>query len=148
MQRDWPDIVGGLILAIVGIGAAVWAGLHYDMGTLRRMGPGFFPAALGVGLAALGLVIALPALYRPSEGARIEAASVFWVTAAILLFGLSLRWLGLLGVTFAAVLVATLPAVRKGWLWRVLLALAITALTFVVFHVGLRMTLPLWPRTW
>lgn len=148
MQRDWPDILGGLVLAGVGLGAAVWAGLHYEIGTLRRMGPGFFPVALGVGLAGLGLVIALPALARKGEGARIEFAPVFWVIAAILLFGLSLRWLGLVGVTFGMALVATLPAVRHGWRWRVALALGITALTVLVFHVGLRMTLPLWPRGW
>jgi hypothetical protein len=60
--------------------------------------------------------------------------------------GLSLRWLGLVSVTFGTVLLATLPAVRPGWLWRVVLAVAISALTVFVFHVGLRMTLPLWPR--
>lgn len=146
MQRDWPDILGGLILAAVGIGAAVWAGLHYEIGTLRRMGPGFFPVALGLGLVGLGLVIALPALTREQEGTRIEIAPVFWVIAAILFLGLSLRWLGLVGVTFCTVLVATLPAVRQGWLWRLVLAFAISALTVLVFHVGLRMTLPLWPR--
>lgn len=148
MQRDWPDILGGLILAVVGIGAALWAGLHYDMGTLRRMGPGAFPVALGLGLAGLGLVIALPALLRASTGARVEVAPLFWVVTAILVFGLGLRWLGLVGVTFMAVLISTLPARRAGWLWRVGLALAITALTVVVFHLGLRMTLPLWPRPW
>ena len=148
MQRDWPDILGGLILAAVGIGAAVWAGLQYDMGTLRRMGPGAFPVALGLGLAGLGLVIALPALVRSGAGARIELVPLLWVITAILVFGLGLRWLGLVGVTLAAVLIATLPAQRAGWLWRVGLALGITALTVVVFHLGLRMTLPLWPRPW
>lgn len=148
MPRDWPDILGGLILAAIGIGAALWAGLHYDMGSLRRMGPGAFPVALGLGLAGLGLIVALPALARPAEGARIEAAPLVGVIAAILLFGLGLRWLGLVGVTFAAVLVATLPAPRPGWRWRGGLALGITALVVLVFHLGLRMTLPLWPRGW
>jgi hypothetical protein len=146
VRRDWPDIWGGLILAAVGIGAAFWAGLHYEMGTLRRMGPGLFPVALGLGLGVLGLVIALPAMRRPGEGARFELAPTLCVLAAILIFGLVLQRLGLVGVTFAAVLIATLPAMRKGWLWRVVLALCVTALTVAVFHYGLRMTLPLWPR--
>ncbi|MGY6632151.1 MAG: tripartite tricarboxylate transporter TctB family protein [Alkalilacustris sp.] len=148
MQRDWPDILGGLILAAVGIGAALWAGLHYDMGTLRRMGPGAFPVALGLGLAGLGLVIALPAVLRGGAGVRVELGPLLWVVTAILVFGLGLRWLGLVGVTCLAVLIATLPARRAGWVWRVGLALAITAVTVMVFHLGLRMTLPLWPRPW
>ena len=146
MDRDWPDIIGGLVLAAIGVGAAVWAGLHYDLGTLRRMGPGLFPVVLGTAVAGLGLIIALPALRRPGDGARIEAMPVICVLAAILIFGLALRPVGLVGVTVAAVLVATLPAQRTGWLWRIVLALAITALTVLVFHVGLRMTVPLWPR--
>ena len=163
MQRDWPDILGGLTLAAIGIGAAIWAGLHHDMGSLRRMGPGAFPVGLGLGLAGLGLIIALPALVRPApgqcdggqsdggqseKGTKIELAPLIGVVAAILLFGLSLRWVGLVGVSFVVVLVATLPAPRPGWLWRVVLAVAITALTVLVFHLGLRMTVPLWPRGW
>ncbi len=146
MERDWPDIIGGLILAAIGIGAAVWAGLHYDMGTLRRMGPGMFPVVLGAAVCLLGLVIAVPAFRRSGEGVRFEAFPALCVLAAILIFGLALQRGGLVAVTFAAVTIATLPAQRKGWLWRLVLALGITVLTVVVFHLGLRMTVPLWPR--
>ena len=44
---------------------------------------------------------------------------------------------------FIAVLVASIPAPRPGWLWRVVLAVSVTALTFVVFELGLQMGLPL-----
>lgn len=151
-QRHWPDILGGLILAALGAGAAVWAGLHHEVGTLRRMGPGFLPVGLGLGLAGLGLMIALPALVRlearTDEGAGIEAAPLLAVVAAILVFALGVQRAGLVGASFAAVLIATLPAPRPGWRWRLVLAGAITLLTVGVFHLGLRMTLPLWPRPW
>ncbi len=146
MQRDWPEALGGLILMIIGIGAAIWAWQHYDIGTLRRMGPGFFPVAIGLALTGFGLIIALPALWRPGEGVPPDITSLVLVLAAILFFGLALPRLGLVGTSFVSVLIATLPAQRKGWLWRVVLALSITAMTVLVFHVGLRMTLPLWPR--
>lgn len=148
MRRDWPDIWGGLILAAIGIGAALWAGLHYDFGTLRRMGPGFFPVSLGVALAIFGVVIAGPALLRQGKPAGFALAPVAAVLAAIIFFGLALRPLGLVAVTFAMVLVASLPAPRAGMLWRVVLAFVITAVTVVVFHLGLRMSVPLWPRGW
>jgi hypothetical protein len=146
VRRDWPDVWGGLILIAIGIGAAVWAGLHYDLGTLRRMGPGFFPVTLGSALAVFGLVIALPALWRPGAAIRFDTAPLLYVLAAIVVFGLALPRLGLVLTTLACVLIATLPAPRPGWLWRGVLTLAVTALTVAVFHLGLRMSVPLWPR--
>lgn len=146
MQRDWPDIFGGLILAAIGAGAVVWAAMYYDMGTLRRMGPGFFPVVLGAALFLLGLVVALPALGRAADAPKIEPGTAAAVLAAILIFAFGLSRLGLAGATAATVLVATLPAPRKGWVWRVLLAVAVTTLTVLVFSLGLQMTLPIWPR--
>lgn len=146
MRRDWPDILGGLALAVIGALACGWALLHYDPGTLRQMGPGFFPAVLGGLLAILGLIVALPALGRAGEARRFDFASATAVLSAILIFGFGLRYLGLAGATFASVLVASLAAPHPGWTWRIALALAVTALTVLVFSYGLRMTLPLWPR--
>ncbi|MFN3662588.1 tripartite tricarboxylate transporter TctB family protein [Yoonia sp.] len=146
MQRDWPDIFGGLILAAIGACAVIWAALYYDMGTLRRMGPGFFPAALGTALFPLGLIVAFPALGRPGVAPKIEPASAIAVLAAIMIFAFGLSRLGLAGATAAAVLVATIPAPRTGWVWRISLAAIVTTLTVLVFSLGLRMTLPLWPR--
>ncbi|WP_333826809.1 tripartite tricarboxylate transporter TctB family protein [Pararhodobacter sp.] len=146
MQRDWPDLCGGLILAAIGAGAAVWAALYYDMGTLRRMGPGFFPVVLGAVLFLLGMVVALPAVGRTAAAPKVEPAAAAAVLAAILIFALGLNRLGLAGATAASVLVATLPAPRKGAVWRIVLAVVVTVLTVLVFSLGLRMTLPLWPR--
>ncbi|MGY6695879.1 MAG: tripartite tricarboxylate transporter TctB family protein [Roseinatronobacter sp.] len=146
MQRDWPDILGGLGLAIIGAGAAIWAAMYYDMGSLRRMGPGFFPVVLGTVLCVLGLVVAIPAIWRKTEAPVLEPGTAFAVLAAIVVFALSLQRLGLASATVLAVLIASLPAPRRGWVWRGVLALSVAALTVLVFSIGLRMTLPLWPR--
>ncbi len=146
MRRDWPDICGGLALTAVGLLACGWALAEYDLGTLRRMGPGFFPAILGALLAALGLIVALPALGRAGMPARVAPRSAVAVLASIVIFGFGLPRLGLAGATAASVLVASLPAPQPGWTWRIVLMVAITLLTVLVFSVGLRMTLPVWPR--
>lgn len=146
MRHDWPDICGGLALAAVGAGAAGWSLLHYDLGSLRQMGPGAFPAALGVVVLVLGLIVALPALGRPAPLPRLDVASILAVLAAILIFGLGLAHLGLILATAIAVLVATLSAPRVGWRWRIVLSGAVAALTVVVFSIGLQMTVPVWPR--
>jgi len=146
VQRDWPDLWGGLALAVVGAAAAGWAVAHYDIGSLRQMGPGFFPTALGVVLVGLGLIVALPAVNRVVPAARFEVGVVVAVLAAIVIFGLGLSPLGLAGATALSVLVATLPAPRRGWRWRVILSLGIAGLVVLVFSLGLQMTLPVWPR--
>lgn len=146
MQRDWPDIFGGMILVAIGAGVAIWAAVHYDMGTLRRMGPGFFPVVLGTVLSGLGLVVALPALGRAADVPKVEIGAAVAVLGAILIFAFGLSRLGLAGATAVSVLVATIPAPRPGWVWRIILAAAVTTLTLLVFSFGLRMTLPLWPR--
>jgi hypothetical protein len=146
MRGDRDDLMGGLALALVGAGALVWSLMHYDLGSLRQMGPGFFPVVLGGALALLGLVVALPALRRPGQAAPFEGLSLLAVMAAILIFGLGLTRLGLVPATAIATLIASLPAPQPGWVWRAGLVVAVTALTVLVFHLGLRMTIPLWPR--
>ena len=64
MKRDY--YAGGLMI-LIGLGAAA-EGSNYHVGTLVRMGPGFFPVALGVILVLLGLMIAGTAL-ASTEGA-------------------------------------------------------------------------------
>ncbi len=146
MRRDWPDIWGGLGLAMVGAVASGWSLANYDLGTLRQMGPGFFPAVLGALLAALGLIVALPAWRRAGGSVPVQRKAAMAVLASILIFGLALSRFGLVSATATSVMVATLPAPRAGWVWRVVLTLAVSALTVLVFSFGLRMTLPLWPR--
>lgn len=146
MRRDWPDIWGGLALAALGAFSSGWALAHYEFGTLRQMGAGFFPAVLGATLAVLGLTVALPALRRAGGPLPVQQQTAAAVIASILIFGFALSRLGLVGATAASVLVATLPAPRPGRLWRVVLTAAVTALTVLVFSFGLRMTVPLLPR--
>ena len=65
--------------------------------------------------------------------------------AAIVLFGLTLEWLGLVVATALTALVATLPSERRGWRWRLVLTAALALLVWLVFSVGLQMTIPVWP---
>lgn len=146
MQRDWADICGGAVMALLGAGAAIHAGIRLEFGTLRAMGPGFFPVTLGVLLAGLGAFIAIFAWRRAAEATPIRWLDAGAVIASILIFGLGMSWLGVVLACFLAVLIASVPAPHGGWLWRVVLAGAVTALVVLVFILGLRMNLPLWPR--
>ncbi len=61
--RSRDDLLAGAIFVALG-GAFAYTASTYDVGTLRAMGPGYFPLALGLVLAALGVVIMAIGLYR------------------------------------------------------------------------------------
>ncbi|RJE79658.1 tripartite tricarboxylate transporter TctB family protein [Paracoccus sp. JM45] len=146
MQRDYYDLIWGGILALLGLGVAAYAVAHYDFGSLRRMGPGFFPVLLGIGLAGLGTIIAVPAFGRTTEARAFAWPETIGVIGSLLLFGLLLNRLGLMGSTAITVLVASSVAPRKGILWRLVLTVVVTALVWVLFVLGLDMSIPVWPQ--
>lgn len=55
---DRNSVHVGVLLTLLGAGA-LWLNRGVDLGTAARVGPGFFPAMLGVLLATLGVVIAI-----------------------------------------------------------------------------------------
>lgn len=146
MQRDVHDLWWGGILALLGLAVAIYAALSYDIGTLRQMGPGFFPLVLGSLLAVLGVLILLPALVRESEKRPLAWREMLAVSASLLVFGMLLDRFGIALTTPLAVLLATSVAPHKGVVWRLMLAAIITVVTWAVFVLALKMPLPIWPR--
>jgi len=140
------------------IGAATAAGsLSYQMGTLARMGPGYFPLLLGAVLALLGLLIAVtpdsPDEVRADSEQEPFAVIVKrhlrpWsaVVGGMLAFIVLGKHGGLVPATFALIFIAALGDRSnsvKACFW---LASGVVAFAVVAFHYGLRMQFPLF--TW
>lgn len=145
MRRDLHDLGWGAALALTGLAVAGYACASYDMGSLRRMGPGFFPVALGMLLAGLGALIAVPAMSRPGQSRPFAWPETIAVIAALLVFGVALERLGVLLTTAMTVQIASSVAPRQGLAWRLVLSAAVTVLVWLVFVRGLNMSLPVWP---
>jgi hypothetical protein len=143
-HKDMQDVLGGLALAALGVFAAVYA-QRYEFGDLNRMGPGFFPASLGVLLALLGVLIALPALFRSGPPILVRWKTFALVMASIVAFALTLKVLGLIFATMLAVVLASMADDDTQWKGRLLIAVGVAALTYLIFGLGLRMVLPVWP---
>jgi hypothetical protein len=60
--RSPRDFWAGLMFLAFGVFFAVWASLHYQMGTAVRMGPAYFPTLLGGLLTVLGLIVLVQSL--------------------------------------------------------------------------------------
>ena len=53
-RYDYVDAIGGALLVLIGASVTYVSIAFYPLGTVQRMGPGAFPAGLGVVLALLG----------------------------------------------------------------------------------------------
>jgi hypothetical protein len=142
-SKDTRDIIGGFALVALGLFAALYA-QRYDIGELQEMGPGYFPTALGILLAILGLFIAIPAFFREGTTVHIEWKSLIWVLISIAVFAIALNKAGLILATILSVLAASVPS-KSSWKTRGILAVCIAAITYSVFLYGLGMVLPVWP---
>jgi uncharacterized membrane protein YedE/YeeE len=147
-----PDVYAGLIF----VGAAT-LGLviakDYPMGTAVRMGTGYVPMLLCWTLLALGAVILLTALVS----ARGEAAllgrgdltalrPLLFVTAAVVIFALTIERLGLIIALCLTIATGSL-ANREVRVVETLVAMvALTLVCWAVFGYALALPFPIWPR--
>lgn len=142
-SRDIRDIVGGLLLIGVGLFAAFYA-QRYELGSLQRMGPGYFPVALGVILAILGVFVLVPALFRQGTKIHIQWKSLIWVIISLLVFAALLDVLGLI-ITSVLTVIAGSMASDLTWKPKLILAVCVALITYVIFSFGLGMLMPVWP---
>ena len=143
-KRDSTDIIGGLFLTALGLFFVIYA-QRYNMGTLNRMGPAYFPVVLGALMAVLGLLVAIPAWFRAGSGPEVSWKTLFIVIGSIVVFASTLQVLGLIFATMLTVVAASLADNEITWPGRAMLAVAVAPIIYVVFILGLSMTIPVWP---
>jgi hypothetical protein len=156
------DHVGGALLVAAGI-AVVMASRGYGIGSLRQMGSGGFPLALGVVMAAMGVVLLATTPWRDAPGApgtpaddavpggeHAHLAGPAWqprgwlcIVGALVAFVLLGDHGGLVPASFAAVFIAALGDRSNGVRDAALLAAGMTVFGVIVFHYGLHLLLPL-----
>jgi putative tricarboxylic transport membrane protein len=143
--RSQSDFWCGLLFIALGLTAAVLA-QDYRVGSAARMGPGYFPTLLGVALVLLGLTLSVPALLRDGAALpKLHLRPLAVILVAIVVFGLTLEYLGFVAAVAALVLVGAFadPDLKP------IEAIAVAAF-MVVFSVGifwalLGLPLRLWP---
>ncbi len=140
------DLLAGGTFVGFGLAFAITS-LSYDLGTPLRMGPGYFPLALGGLLVLLGLLIVGKG-FISSSGAEGRFGSVPWralflIVVAVLFFALTVRGLGLVPATAVTALLTALASYRTGILAAVAIAAGLTVLCVLIFVLALQLRLPL-----
>ena len=142
------DTAAGLLYFLIGGGTAI-ASLSYRLGTTTQPGPGFFPLALGLLLAVLGLVVLIGDLRKqPDLRARIEGLDwrgPFFVVAAVLAFGLLLKTFGVIVAVAALSLLGSFASHESRWRGTLVITVLFCIASIVLFVWGLKVQLPIAP---
>lgn len=146
-KRDYRDMVGGALLIICGLALAWFASHDYDLGTLRRMGPGMFPMGLGLLLAAFGAILFIQALFQSGEMPVIRIWTPLFVLGGTAAFALLIKPFGLIPAICGVVIVSSLAELKFRPVLLTILTAALVLIAWVVFRVGLQLPLQMykWP---
>lgn len=135
-------------MIVLGLGAIAQAST-YNIGSLARMGPGMFPAILGVLLVLLGLIIARTAFSAPDVDEEAEdIPPPEWrgwgcIIGGLMAFILLGKYGGLVPATFALVFIAAMGDRQHTVRSATLLAVGVTILGIAVFSWALQLQFPL-----
>lgn len=148
-DRDVRDIVAGAVLTAVGLFGFVYALLTMQPGTLARMGPGLFPASLGLVLAFLGAVTFVSACLRRGQFAfpEVRIRPFLAILVGVVGFAVTVDRLGIVPAVFILTFVARLAEERFEFVRPLVLASFLSVIAVLIFIFGLKLPLRvfLWP---
>jgi hypothetical protein len=133
------DILAGAIFIAIGLAFAIGT-RNLDLGTAFRMGPGYFPLVLAGLLMLIGFVIVFQAIREPWIALQMHPApwrGVVLILAAPVLFGATVRGLGLLPAIAEVALVSSFASRRMSVPLAVAITVILTAFCVLVFSVAL-----------
>ena len=136
---DRTDAAAGVLFILFGLFFGIQS-LGLEIGTAFRMGPGYFPLVLAAVLVLFGGLILFNAIKAgkdsPSIGAIAWRGLLFLLPAPIF-FGLTVRGLGFVPSIFVTTLIAGLASLKMRLAFALLLAVAVTVFSTLVFSYAL-----------
>ncbi len=144
--QDHKDFIGGLLVLLLGL-VTIQEAVSYKVGTLSRMGPGFFPLSLGVILCLTGLAIVV--MRKRADSASVptspppEWRGWLCICAGIASFVILGRYGGMMPATFATVFISAMGDRENSILTAAILAFVMCITCLIVFWGLLHMQLPL-----
>lgn len=145
VRRALADLLAGAVFIGFGLAFAVATLADYEIGTPLAMGPGFLPLLLAGMLLVLGVAIVASGLVAGREEplGSVPWRAVVLLPLAFIVFGLTVRNLGVVPSLFLATLLAAFSSVRMSPLNALLIAAALTATSVLIFVVALQLRLSL-----
>ena len=143
-------LAGLLFIAVAALG--LWLSRDYPIGTALRMGTGYVPRLLCWLLLGLGVVVLVQGLREAQDARPLSAGDisalrpVVFVTASLVIFGLSIERLGLVVSILLLTGVGAVAARGLRPLETLAATLVLIVLSWGIFILGLGLTIPVWPE--
>ena len=141
------ELVGGLALVAVGLGAAYMA-LDFGLGTRRNVGPGMLPMLLGVVLAIVGLAVIVEGRTSTAQLPYVAWRPIIAICAGLAAFGFLVERAGAVAALVALIGLTALAETTLRLKTTILITLALLVVTAGLswaFYGA--MTLDLLPRS-
>ena len=144
--KSSQDFWTGCAFVAFGAGTMVLA-QAYPLGSAARMGPGYFPTALGGMLAVVGIAVLVKSLASDDGGnvARVHVWLLARVLIAVAAFALLLNPLGLVATAAVVVILASWAGHEFRMGEALLTAVVLALLSYLLFVRSLGQTMPVWP---
>ena len=133
---NWLQVGAALLLGLFGLYVIV-QGSGYEMGSLRRMGPGFFPVMIGSVLLLFAVLLVLEVWHEEKTERNFWIPRpILTISAGFVAFAALLERAGLVPATLALVVLVSLAEKPVRPVAAVAIAVALSVLGVLVFIYG------------
>lgn len=133
--------IGLGLMLLAGLGFALGGASWLELGTLRRMGPGYFPMLVGLCLALLAVLALALERRDPPPAEAGDPGAALAVAGSIAAFALGAVLLGVIPAAALSVVIASLIAPQLTLVQRAALGGIVAFGVWLVFIVALDMPL-------
>ncbi|GLK57438.1 ABC-type antimicrobial peptide transport system permease subunit [Methylopila capsulata] len=142
MQINTRDAAAGVIFIVIA-GLFALGTQELTIGTALRMGPGYFPLVLAGVLGLIGFITLFKAVGKaPSPMTGVPWRGLILILGAPVVFGLTLRGLGLGPATALVVAISAFASRRATLVMAASLTVGLTIFCVLVFSFGLGLPVP------
>jgi len=146
--KSQRDFWAGVMFVGTGVVFAL-AARHHPLGDSAEPGPGTITLLLSVVMVILGAIVGFKALtIEADDGDPIGAIAwrpLLAIVSAVVVFAATITRLGLAFAVPLVIVIASLSESRFVWRSVLVNGVVSTLLAWLVFIVGLKLTIPMWP---
>ena len=141
--RNNKDFLSGLMFIVIGLGA-MFIARDYPIGSALRMGPGYFPVALGGIMFLFGVYIMVQGLISKEKvTGNWSLRALIILPVAMVVFGVVVERAGFVPALIGLTIISAAAGSQFKFLEVLLLAIGLTVGSAALFIYGLGMPYPL-----
>lgn len=143
MIKDSNDFAAGILFIAVGLVYGAFS-LNLIIGSALNMGPGFFPLVLCGLLVLLGSAILAKSFFgsKNSSFGKLSWRAIVMLPLSIVIFGASLKYIGLLPAVFITALMASFSSGKTPLKMAVVISALIAVFATLIFVYGVGLPIP------